>query len=221
MPFPIPPPVPVDTKPPEILTLEGQRSVIEGIAWERRGAFMAAAHTLRPSEVRAINLCDYRQTNLYVQAAVKGQGVDAPIRGAKERNWRVVGADEELQAWIEWRREQATAEERLHGQVPLFPNPLARNPDKRWTTQALIYAWNKAAREVGVTVSMYPGTKHATATELIRRGEARETVQALLGQADPRSTDHYVQLSNRFVADTIRRSPVTGPSKPKMGHVSS
>jgi integrase len=173
MPFPIPPPVPVDTKPPEILTLEGQRSVIEGIAWERRGAFMAAAHTLRPSEVRAINLCDYRQTNLYVQAAVKGQGVDA------------------------------------------------RNPDKRWTTQALIYAWNKAAREVGVTVSMYPGTKHTTATELIRRGEARETVQALLGHADPRSTDHYVQLSNRFVADTIRRSPVTGPSKPKMGHVSS
>ena len=64
---------------------------------------------------------------------------------------------------------------------------------------------------------MYPGTKHTTATELIRRGEARETVQALLGHADPRSTDHYVVLADRFVTDTLRRRSVTGPSKPKNG----
>jgi integrase len=178
---------------------------------------MAAAHTLRPNEVRAINLADYRQTNMHIHSAVKGRRADAPVRGAKERNWRVVGADEELQAWIEWRRQQATPEERLHGQVPLFPNPAADNPEKRWTPSSMRRAWEKAARQVGVSVSMYPGTKHTTATELIRRGEARETVQALLGHADPRSTDHYVVLADRFVTDTIRRSSVTGPSKPKSG----
>ena len=77
--------------------------------------------------------------------------------------------------------------------------------------------WEKAARQVGVSVSMYPGTKHTTATELIRRGEARQTVQALLGHSDPRSTDHYVVLADRFVTDPIRRRSVTGPSKPKNG----
>jgi site-specific recombinase XerD len=66
-------------------------------------------------------------------------------------------------------------------------------------------------------VSIYPGTKHTTVTELIRRGEARETLQALLGHADPRSTDHYVVLADRFVADTIRRRFVTGPSRPNIG----
>jgi site-specific recombinase XerD len=149
--------------------------------------------------------------------AVKDRRADSPVRGARERNWRVVGADEELPAWIEWRRELASPEERLHGQVPLFPNLAAQNPEKRWTPSSMQRTWERAARRVRVSVSMYLGTKHTTATGLIRRGETRETVQALLGHADPRSTDHYVQLSDRFVTDTIRRRSVTGPSKPQKG----
>ena len=200
------PRVPWDQKPPQILTPEGQRAVLDAIPWEDRGIFLACRHTLRPGEARAVDLGDYRETNLYVHAAVKGQSSSSEIRGAKERNWRVVGADEELQAWIEWRLSKASAEERLRKRgVPLFPNWKARNETGRWTTSTMTKAWNAAARSVGVTVSLYPGTKHTTLTNLARQGVDAKRLQRFAGHADRRSTDHYVLLADRDTVDMMRR----------------
>lgn len=200
------PRVPWDQKPPEILTPEGQRAVLDAIPWEDRGIFLACRHTLRPGETRALDLGDYRETNLYVHAAVKGQSSSSEIRGAKERNWRVVGADEELQAWIEWRLSKASAEERLRKRgVPLFPNWKARNETRRWTTSTMTKAWNVAARSVGVTVSLYPGTKHTTLTNLARQGVDATRLQRFAGHADRRSTDHYVLLADQDTVDIMRR----------------
>lgn len=200
------PRVPWDQKPPEILTPEGQRAVLDAIPWEDRGIFLACRHTLRPGEARALDLGDYRETNLYVHAAVKGQSSSSVIRGAKERNWRVVGADEELQAWIEWRLSKASAEERLRKRgVPLFPNWKARNETRRWTTSTMTKAWNVAAKSVGVTVSLYPGTKHTTLTHLARQGVDAKRLQRFAGHADRRSTDHYVLLADQDTVDMMRR----------------
>jgi site-specific recombinase XerD len=46
--------------------------------------------------------------------------------------------------------------------------------------------------------------QYSTATDLIRRGVNRERVQKALGHADPRSTDHYVQLADRDTIEIFR-----------------
>ena len=195
-------------KPPEILTIEGQRAVLDAIPFEDRGIFLACRHTVRPGEARALDLADYRDTNLHIHAAVKGQYSSSEIGSAKEGNWRIIGADEELQAWIEWRLSKATKEERLRQRgVPLFPNWRARNEARRWTTYTMTRAWNLAAKSVGADVSLYPGTKHTTMTDLARQGVDTKKLQQFAGHADRRSTDHYVLLADKDTQDIMRRRP--------------
>jgi len=200
------PSVPYDRRAPEILTIEAQRAVLDAIPWEDRGIFLACRHTVRPGEARALDLADYRETNLYVQAAVKGQYAGSEIRGAKERNWRVIGADHELQAWIEWRVSRASKEEQLRRRgVPLFPNWRARAEGGRWTTHTMTIAWSRAAKRIGVSVSLYAGTKHTTMTDLARQGIDARVLQRFAGHADRRSTDGYVVLADRDTVEIMRR----------------
>lgn len=204
------PPVPYDRKAPEILTMAEQAAVLAAIPWERRGLFLAMAHTLRPGEARAADLFHWSEPDLLVQQAAKGNAADAPIRGLKERDWRVVGASEELAAWISWRLEEASPEEKLRRLgVPLFPSWQRANRTwdgaRRWSYWALRDAWKVASAKASVRyVSPYPATKHATATDLVRRGVDAKTLQRFLGHADPRSTDHYVVLGAADVKDLVR-----------------
>ena len=89
--------------------------------------------------------------------------------------------------------------------MALFPNWHARNETRRWTTSTMTKAWNVAARSVGVTVSLYPGTKHTTLTNLARQGVDAKRLQRFAGHADRRSTDHYVLLADQDTVDIMRR----------------
>ena len=48
--------------------------------------------------------------------------------------------------------------------------------------------WKRACAGVGVRVSLYEGTKHALATDALKRGVSERQVQEFLGHADARST---------------------------------
>lgn len=164
---------------------------------------LAMAHTLRPQEARAIDLLHWNAPDMLIQQALKGRSATAEIRGLKEDDWRVVSADEELEAWIRWRIERAAPEERLRQiGVPLFPNPKGKN-SRRWSHHALDREWRRAMARAFPTntpnVPLYAGTKHSTATDLMRRpGVSREMLQRFFGHADPRSTDGYVVLADEF-----------------------
>lgn len=204
------PEIPWDRKAPDVLRPAEQRSVLDAIAFERRGVFLAMAHTLRPGEARALDLFHWQAPDLLVQQAMKGQSATAPIRGLKERDWRVVGASDELAAWIDWRIEQASPAERLQRVgVPLFPTMQTANklnsPKARWSHGGLWQEWRRACDRANVRrVSLYPGTKHTTATDLARQGVDAKRLQRFLGHADPRSTDAYVVLGSRDVKDLVR-----------------
>ena len=197
------PKIPYDQKAPEVLLPREQAAVLAEIAWEKRGLFLAMAHTIRPGEARAADLLHWRAPDILVQQAVKGITATAPIRGLKERDWRVVGADDRLGEWIVWRMEQATPEERLRRLgVPLFPNPRTGG---RWSHHAIAREWGRATERAKVRyVPPYAGTKHTTSTNLVRQGVPAKTLQKFLGHADMRSTDRYVVLGSRDVKDTIR-----------------
>ena len=102
-----------------------------------------------------------------------------------------------------------TAEDRLRGPVPLFPNPTARSADRRWTSNVPREEWNRACDEVGVRVRMYEGTKHAFASHGLRRNVAKEKLQKFLGHADARSTDRYAKLAD----GPARRHAAAGSSR--------
>jgi integrase len=198
------PTVELDEHVPTIIDVETQDRVLAAIPWERRGIFLALAHSVRPGEARALDLVHYQAGDLLIRRAVKGPEATAPVATAKERNWRVIGCDERLVAWIEGRLARASAAERLQREgVPLFPRPDGR--PGRWSHWMLWSGWQAACTAVGVEVGLYEGTKHATATDLLRRGEPLEVVQRFLGHRERRSTERYARLADRTVADTLRR----------------
>ena len=57
-------------------------------------------------------------------------------------------------------------------------------------------------------VPLYAGTKHSTATELVRRRVDAKTLQRFLGHADARSTDAYVVLASDDVKGLWERGTV-------------
>ena len=216
------PEIPVDEYTPVIISSETQDLVLQAIPEGRRGGFLAAAHLgLRPGEIRALDVSDYHDGWITISKAVKGPSTKAPIRGTKTRKVRRLPVDEELRAWIERRMAEVTAEERLRGPVPLFPNPTGRSVDRRWTSNALREEWNRACDEVGVRVRMYEGTKHAFASDALRRNVPKEKLQKFLGHADARSTDRYAKLADGALVDVLRppdlslacRSPKNEPKK--------
>src|SRR5574338_171937 len=90
--------------------------------------------------------------------------------GTKGRNAAWIPVDEDLQRWIEWRLVRVSKEEMLRQRIALFPNPTARNREKRWIANTLREEGNQAAAKVGVRVRMYEGTKHSSATAWLAQG---------------------------------------------------
>lgn len=170
------PEVPVDEYAPRLISARVQRGILEEIAWDRRGAFLAARLGIRPGEIRAADVTDYRVIEdvpgLTISRAVKGPNANAPTHGTKGRNAAWIPVDEELQRWIEWRLFQLSKEGMLRQRIALFPNPTARNRDRRWIANALREEWNRAAARVGVRVRMYEGTKHSSATAWLAQGSS-------------------------------------------------
>jgi hypothetical protein len=52
-------------------------------------------------------------------------------------------------------------------------------------------------------VGLYEGTKHSTATELLRRGINEHVIQALLGHADVRSTRRCARLADQALVEAL------------------
>ncbi len=202
------PTVAVNEHRPTILSPTQLATVLAAIPEERRGIFLAAAHCLRPGEARALDARDYAIGEdgigrLTISKAVKGKTAASPIRGTKTRRSRVVAVSVELQAWLDGFAAQS-AEDKLRG-VPLFQNPGAANPGRRWTDGALHKEWSKACKATGISVRMYEGTKHTAATHLYRSGRVDERqLMAVTGHREARSVRRYAQLGDDATVAAFR-----------------
>ncbi len=202
------PTVKVPEYQPTIISPKTQDQVITEIPWERRGAFLAARHGIRPGEIRALDVGDfcYREgtPGLIVGKAIQGPNSTAPTRETKNNTVAWIPIDQDLHEWVEYRLAQLGPEDRLQGEHTLFPNPTARNPGKRWIANSLREEWNRAAKRVGVKVKMYEGTKHSSATAWRASGVPLDLIQRMLRHRDARSTERYARLSNSALVDVIR-----------------
>jgi integrase len=204
----------------EVVVATNAFGILAQIPWERRGAFLAARHGVRPGEIRALDIADYQFRDevpgLEVSRAVKGPNANAPTGGTKigEAHW--IPLDEELIEWIEWRLGQQRKALSSHdgrsswwawaGSKTLFPNPTSRNSERRWIANALRREWNRAAAEVGVVVGMYEGTKHSSATGWRTSGMSLEIIQRMLRHRDSRSTERYAKLADQALVEAFTRT---------------
>ena len=213
------PTVKVRDHQPTILSRETQDQILEEIPWERRGAFLAAAHGCRPGEIRAMDVGDFQAREgvpgLSVSRAIKGPNSNAPTGGTKTGDAHWIPIAEDLEEWILWRLEErakAAANPKQKGiavawrSVALFPNPTSRNRERRWIANTLREDWNRAATEVGVEVRMYEGTKHSAATAWRTSGMSLEMIQRMLRHRDSRSTERYAKLSDQALVHAFGKA---------------
>jgi hypothetical protein len=97
---------------------------------------------------------------------------------------------------------QSTPEQKLRGEVALFPNFTARNAAKRWGITAAEREWARACDAAWVHVSLQEGTRHCILTKLGTE-MPQMVLQAFSGHRDARSLEHYAKP--RATKATIRR----------------
>lgn len=153
-------------KKPVTMTLFEQVAVLEEIAEEDRGIFLAYAHlTLRQGEGRAclVEHYDFKRRELWVGDAMKGSGPNAPRGDTKTGECGRYPVSEELAEWIE---RHVPTQARFRSAVPLFPNPRTGNVYSRNTIQNI---WREACKRAEVDfIPPYRATKHSTLSELAR-----------------------------------------------------
>jgi integrase len=180
---------------PRLLSAEAQGRVLDAIPMPRRGIYLALALLgLRPSEAIRLRVADYQPGDLgwlTVRRTKNGEVKRLPVPDAL----------------AEWIFVQVPREARLEG-APLFRLPYpgrGRRPAGPWSQTSLRRDWRAACAAVGEQAKLYEGTKHSTATDLLRSGVQERTIQMLLGHRDARSTRRYARLADQALVEAIRR----------------
>jgi len=189
-PFPWPT---VEEHAPRIVPRYVQERILEAIAEDRRGIFLALAELgLRPSEARRLRACDYSA----------GVPPWITVPHTKTRRVKRLPVIPVLERWIE---RHVPRESRLT-QRPLFVRPQTQpaHPAGAWSKSAMTVEWKVACERAGVPhIGLYEGTKHSTATDFLRRGIDERVIQALLGHADVRSTRRYARLADQALVAAL------------------
>jgi integrase len=179
---------------PQLLSAEAQARVLEAIPEERRGIFLALAVLgARPSETARLRAIDFEP----------GEPCWITFPKTKNGQTKRLPVPEELAAWLE---RHLPRDARLRAE-PLFALPYCgrgNRPSGPWYKKALEREWRAACSAFGLTSKLYEGTKHSTATEMLRRGVQERTIQGLLGHRDLRSTHRYARLADEAVVEAIR-----------------
>lgn len=194
------PEVEVNEHLPTIIPPEIQAAILQKIPMAERGPFLVMAHMgPRPSEVRALDVSDYRNRHLSLTKAVQGPKASDPIGPTKNRRSRRLWTPEPVGDWIA----AEIGREALLEDRPLFIHPRTGN---RWSQWSLDYRWRKACKLVGVVVGLYEGTKHSWATDALARNPGSErAIQEVLGHVDRKSTEVYAKLQDAALVRVLRR----------------
>ena len=142
--------------------------MLAAIPERSRGIFLALALLgLRPSEAARLRAADY----------APGDPGSLTIRLTKNRDVKRLPVPDELADWI---AKHVAREARLSGS-PLFTLPYCghgRRPAGPWTKTSLRRVWKAACAATGVEISLYEGTKHSRATDLLGQGVSERVLQA-------------------------------------------
>jgi len=198
-----------DEHVPAIVRPEVQDRILAAWPEVERGVVLSMALLgLRHGEAFALDATDYRDGRLWIRRARKGRRLDAPVRGPKNRQPRVLPVPDELAEWIA----AHVTREALAAGGPLFRNPRTGGA---WTATSFRRAWEAACRAAQLPVlKPYETLRHSTATEWLRRGASEREVQELLGHRTRHATPRYARLAEGRLAAVVERSRGPGRDRP-------
>ncbi|MBU0516089.1 MAG: site-specific integrase [Proteobacteria bacterium] len=75
--------------------------------------------------------------------------------------------------------------------------------------QHLERKWERAAKKVGVNITLYQGTRHSFGTQAVAEGHSLALVGQAMGHADPRTTMRYVASDSNRLVKVARRQIAT------------
>lgn len=170
------------------ITQDQQESILDKISCPIRKTFylFLMKTGCRPGEARALRWedIDWKRQTATIHAAMD----EETYRNyTKERDVRIIPLHPAI----------LTALRLLPRAISGFVFTLSGKPLRA----NLIYeTWRTAAREAGIDISCYQGTKHSLGCQLLNSGVREEVLQALFGHRDRSSTKRYAKL----VSDSLK-----------------
>jgi integrase len=171
-----------------------QQKVLAAIPEKHRLVFeFLAEYGCRPSEARALmwDVIDFEKGTITIKRAFS---LDTLREVTKTRLIRVLPLT-------------ARARTILDGITRLGPYVFTKD-GKPYRRMDLTRIWGKAAKAAGVDVSLYPGTRHSRASNLVNNGVPREIVQRLLGHQRADQTNRYARVMTSTVRDALEAVPL-------------
>ncbi len=198
---------------PTIPTPDQQERLLAAIPWPVAGFFLARGYMgIRDEEAARANIGDYH----WGDPTAAGQHRDQLTVRAKGARRRVVPVDHEVARWV-----RETHDPRLleawpaMADLPLFPNPRAAGPDKRWTPSSRRRVMLAAMRAAEVRTRPNEALRHCygtrVANQLLRdgatAGDASRKLMAMMGHTSVTTSNRYVKLAAESLRDMVREEP--------------
>jgi len=150
-------------RPIHWLSSEDQRRVIEAIPLDNQPIFWwLKYHLRRPGEAMALRKEDYESGIFTVR---RGVSAKREVDRTKTGQIITVPVVSEFLPYIQIERDKQAKGNSISKCFFVFLD--GRTPDKRYTDQTLNKLWRTAARSVGISIDLYSGLKHSTASQMI------------------------------------------------------
>lgn len=186
----------VDVPEFEIKTidLDSQDKIIYSITnkMDRTFILFLARLMLRPCEPRALywDDIDFKRHNVHIR---RHFSLNVILPATKSKNIKVLPLDVEL--------EQALQSLPRHLTSPfVFWKKNGHPFSESWARKL----WKRAAKETGVNISLYCGTKHSSATDLANR-EGVDFTQEFIGHTNRATTKRYIKADPERLRRGLRK----------------
>jgi integrase len=165
------------------ISLEEQDAVLVHVPTQvfRTFFLLLMKQGVRPSEARALRWedLDFKKDLVVIRAAMDGEKYRPRT---KEKDIRYLPIHPRVRESLKKLPRSLDGYVFVHEGKPL-------------SKKLVISAWNQAAREAGVKITCYQGTRHSLASQAINKGVSERIIGAMLGHKSVASTRRYAKLS--------------------------
>ncbi len=195
------PEVKVPEPPIQWISQEDQEKILSAIPEEHRDIFIFILnYDLRPSEARALKWdCVFFKDELII---IRRNFSDCKLYEiTKENRWKVLPMIKPIKELLLRRAKNRESEF-----VFWYRNSVNGHFHPYYGGSKLRELWRKACQKVGINITLYAGSRHSKAMQLLQQGASYEQIGALLGHSNPKTTRRYAKLRAEQVRSLLEKN---------------
>ncbi len=181
------------------ISKEDQEKILSAIPEEHRDIFVfILTYGLRPSEARALKWdCVFFKDELFV---IKRNFSDGKLYEiTKENKWKALPMIGPIKKMLLKRAKNKQSE------FVFWYKSSTGNFYPYYGETKLRRIWKKACKKTGIHISLYAGSRHSKAMQLLQQGASYEQIGALLGYSSPQTTRRYARLKAEQVRSLLEK----------------